>query len=161
MPLQKIQSTRLSGRTPQHRDAREKGQAILEMAFALPILLILVLGIFDFGMALRSYVTITNATREGARLSIVACESSTDVTTVKARVVAYSSGLLSATNVSVDADDATTGNQDCSSTLPSGGHGVTVSATYTYNMITPLGNLVTALAGPITLSSSTTMRAEN
>lgn len=46
---------------------RERGQALVELAMLLPILLIILLGIIDFGRVFYAYVTITNAAREGAR----------------------------------------------------------------------------------------------
>ena len=46
---------------------REKGQSMVELAILLPILLIILLGIIDFGRVFFAYVTITNAAREGAR----------------------------------------------------------------------------------------------
>ena len=140
---------------------RERGQSLVELALILPVFLILTLAVVDFGMALRAYVTVTNAAREGARYAVVDCDSSSDITSIKSKVVDSSSGLLTAADVSLDADSSSSGNQDCTSTLPAAGGSIKVSATYTYNLITPLGNLVTSLSGPITLSTSTTMRAEN
>ncbi|MDS0525888.1 pilus assembly protein [Clostridium sp. SHJSY1] len=49
----------------------QNGQALVEFAIILPILLILVMGILQFGMMLNSYLAIENATREGARAGIV------------------------------------------------------------------------------------------
>lgn len=46
---------------------RGKGQSLVELAIILPILLIILLGIIDFGRVFYAYVTITNASREGAR----------------------------------------------------------------------------------------------
>jgi hypothetical protein len=46
---------------------RQKGQSLVEMAFALPVLLILVTGIVELGYALNAYVQTVNAAREGAR----------------------------------------------------------------------------------------------
>lgn len=46
---------------------RERGQALVELAIMLPILLIILLGVIDFGRVFYAYVTITNAAREGAR----------------------------------------------------------------------------------------------
>jgi len=45
----------------------ERGQSLVEMALVLPLLLLLVLGIIDFGRAFNNYIIITNAAREGAR----------------------------------------------------------------------------------------------
>ncbi len=46
----------------------EGGAAIVEMAMLLPILLMLVLGVFELGAAFKSYLTTSNAVREGTRL---------------------------------------------------------------------------------------------
>ncbi len=49
----------------------ERGQALVELALVIPILLVLVLGIFDFGRAWNLHQTITDAAREGARKAVV------------------------------------------------------------------------------------------
>lgn len=46
----------------------EKGQALVELALALPVLVVLLLGILEFGMLLSVYLTVEHAAREGARL---------------------------------------------------------------------------------------------
>jgi Flp pilus assembly protein TadG len=46
---------------------REEGQSILEAAIILPILLLLVAAVVDFGRVFDAYIVITNAVREGAR----------------------------------------------------------------------------------------------
>ncbi|RII27808.1 MAG: hypothetical protein CXR31_06160 [Geobacter sp.] len=48
-----------------------KGQTIVETAIILPILLILVLGIFEFGRAMYVKNTLNNAARAGARAAVV------------------------------------------------------------------------------------------
>lgn len=49
----------------------DRGAAIIEFAIVLPVLVILVLGIIEFGWVLNGYITITGAAREGARAAIV------------------------------------------------------------------------------------------
>jgi len=49
----------------------EKGASAVEFALILPILIILVFGIFEFGIAFNNYITITHAAREGARIAAV------------------------------------------------------------------------------------------
>jgi len=44
-----------------------EGVALVEFALVIPILLILLVGILDTGRAVNAYVTISNASREGAR----------------------------------------------------------------------------------------------
>jgi hypothetical protein len=48
----------------------EQGQATIEFALVVPVLLLLLVGISDLGRALNAYVTVTNASREGARFAI-------------------------------------------------------------------------------------------
>ncbi len=47
----------------------ERGQGLLEMAVVLPVLLILLLGVVEIGYALRDYLVVVNADREGCRLA--------------------------------------------------------------------------------------------
>jgi Flp pilus assembly protein TadG len=53
------------------RSASEQGQAIIELALTLPLLLLVVLGVFDFGLMFQRYEVVTNAAREGARLGVL------------------------------------------------------------------------------------------
>lgn len=50
---------------------KQHGQALVETALILPILLLIVIGLFDVGRAVFAYNTATNAAREAARLAIV------------------------------------------------------------------------------------------
>ncbi len=48
-----------------------KGVALVEMAIVLPLLIIIVFGIIEFGFIIYDKAMITNASREGARVGIV------------------------------------------------------------------------------------------
>ncbi len=141
-----------------------RGQSLVEFAFLLPVMLIIIFGIIDFGMGLRSYIALTNATREGARFAAVGnpagsyptnCDGLSN-TTVTGRVCVSIQGLQLAdvTDVSVE--------------YPNGeapGESVIVSADYTYNYITPLGDFIAFFSGgtvteTLSLSTSTDMRLE-
>jgi Flp pilus assembly protein TadG len=52
------------------RGRAEKGAQLLELAFALPVLFLLLLGIWDFGAAFVKKEKLTNAAREAARITI-------------------------------------------------------------------------------------------
>jgi Flp pilus assembly protein TadG len=54
------------GERPPGRD-RARGQSLVEFSLVLVPLLLLILGIVQFGLVFHSYVTVTNAAREGAR----------------------------------------------------------------------------------------------
>jgi len=49
----------------------EKGASAVEFAIILPILVMLVFGIIQFGLVFNKYIAITHAAREGARLAAV------------------------------------------------------------------------------------------
>jgi len=74
------------------RRTRNQGAELVEMAFALPILLTLMMGIFWAARAYNIYESITRAAREGARVATVrscaACGNATQsVTTVENAVL--------------------------------------------------------------------------
>ena len=56
-------------RRPARRAPRDRGAAAVEFALLLPLLMLLVFGIVDFGRALNAQITLTQAAREGARMA--------------------------------------------------------------------------------------------
>jgi Flp pilus assembly protein TadG len=60
-----------------------RGQAVLELALVLPLLLLVVFGITEFGRAWMTMNILTSAAREGCRLAVV---TGPDVSAVNARV---------------------------------------------------------------------------
>lgn len=140
-----------------------RGQSLVEFAMVMPLLVILIFGIIDFGMGLRSYISLSNATREGARFAAVGNEAGAypadcggSAPTVVGRVCTTMEGL------SLDNLDSV------SVAYPDGaspGNSVVVSADYTYQYITPLGDLLDFFSAGsfpdvIDLSTSTDMRLE-
>jgi len=57
----------MEGRRMIGKIKNQKGQAMVEMALILPILLLLFMGIFEFGRVMNAYLVVNNAAREGAR----------------------------------------------------------------------------------------------
>jgi len=53
------------------RSVRDHGQAIVETALVLPILVLLLIGIFDLGRAVWLSNTLATAVREGSRYGVV------------------------------------------------------------------------------------------
>lgn len=49
----------------------QRGAAAVEMALIMPILVMLLFGIFQFGIAFNNWIALTHAAREGARLASV------------------------------------------------------------------------------------------
>ena len=59
----------IARRGPLLHHQRERGAALLEFAFAMPMLLILLAGIYDFGSVYTLKDKMANAAREGARIA--------------------------------------------------------------------------------------------
>lgn len=123
----------------------ENGQALVEFAIILPILLILIMGIVQFGLVLNAYITIENASREGARRGIIGI---TD---------AEIKNLIIATSPSLEEKNITleiTPNEGSRKS----GDTIKVKIEYNYNLSVPIiSNLFNKT---ITLKSQTSMRIE-
>jgi Flp pilus assembly protein TadG len=102
----------------------DDGQALVEMAMVLPILIAVVLGIAQFGVAYNNYVTLTDATRAGARKAAVSRfvgdAGASAVATVKSSATNLTASKLS---VSVTSTNWTVPGSD-----------VTVTASYPYSI---------------------------
>jgi Flp pilus assembly protein TadG len=55
--------------TPLRLSRGERGAALVEFALVLPLLLVVIAGVVDFGFLFQRYEVVTNAAREGARLA--------------------------------------------------------------------------------------------
>lgn len=53
------------------RRCDERGAALVELAIVLPVFLVLVFGMIDFGIAFSDYQNVRSGTREAARLGVV------------------------------------------------------------------------------------------
>jgi Flp pilus assembly protein TadG len=124
---------------------REDGQAAAEFALVLPILLVLVFGIVQFGIAFNNYLTITDATRAGAR---------------KAAVSRFSGDLgagaaLAVRAAAVDLDQTKLGVAVSSTNWAIPGSTVTVTASYPYSL-----NILGWVVKSGSLTSTTVERLE-
>ena len=57
----------------------ERGAELIEFALVFPMLLLVMLGIIDFGFLFQRYLVVTNAAREGARIAVLAGYNTQDV----------------------------------------------------------------------------------
>ena len=57
----------------------ERGTELIEFAVVLPLLLLILMGIIDFGLLLQRYQVVTNAAREGARVAVLPGYTEPDV----------------------------------------------------------------------------------
>lgn len=127
----------------------DRGATAVEFALLLPLLLLIVMGIIDFGRMLNAQQTLTQAAREGARLVALAQPN------VASRTQAAATGL-SPVGVSIE------------SACPVGaGPGINgaVQTSFTFQFTPGLGYLVgffggTGLSGQTTLSARGVMPCE-
>jgi Flp pilus assembly protein TadG len=138
---------------------------LVEFVFLLPVLMLLVFAIFEFGNMFRVQVELQNAVREGSHFMAINDSTDTNLTSdVQAKVQARAADLSS---ISVTSCYPTTGSGSCSSTSPCSSSvivapplEVQVSATYAYTPITPFGYFLQKFGGSlgssISLSASST-----
>ena len=141
--------TQVTVKTGKNRRDGEKGQNLVEFAMVVPIFLILVFSIVDFGMGFHAWITVTNAAREGARVGAVGA----DTATIESRVI-DTAGSLTGADLEVTVVNA----------QGAPGEAVSVDVQYDYELITPLSNLLGIFGGglgsPITFHSESEMRIE-
>ncbi|MFZ0493114.1 MAG: TadE/TadG family type IV pilus assembly protein [Acidimicrobiia bacterium] len=95
---------------------REGGAVLIEAAVVMPILIMLVLGIWSVGRAYNIYLTMDHAAREAARFGAVNADDASWKTEVRNKAIneASPSITLNATNVCVALVDGLAGNPgDC------------------------------------------------
>jgi Flp pilus assembly protein TadG len=135
------------------RRRAEEGQAMVEFALVIPVLLLLVLGIIQFGILFNNYVTLTDAVRAGARQAAVSRTLPDPVAATTDRVNRSAAGLKTSdlvTTVTPFDPNGPPGNSNWAQ-----GGDVTVKATYPYAI-----NLFGFVVMSGNLKSETTERVE-
>lgn len=125
----------------------KSGQSMLEFALVLPILILLLMGIMDFGRLFASYVELQNAARDGARYAALQKQiSQSDLETrVKSNLVILNK----------DQSGFTIKLTYSNSTKP---ELVDVTLDYPMKMMTPIiGDII---GSPVNLHSKMDMRVE-
>jgi len=126
------------------RIENERGQTMVEFAIVVPLLLVIVFGIFQFGVLYNDYVALTDATRVGARKAAVSRHEANPEAEAEAALRDAAVGLTQDDlEVVVDA------------TAWEHGEDVTVSASYPYEV-----NLLGLVVASGELESETTERVE-
>lgn len=82
------------------RGLDEEGQAMVEMALVLPVLLLVVTGILTFGLAFNNYVLLTEATSVGARTLAISRGETTDPCATASSAIYAAAPLLVPANFS-------------------------------------------------------------
>ena len=122
-----------------------RGQAMVEFTLILPLLLLLILGIYQFGQTYADYIQVTNAARDGGRKALV---SRSDASGVADAVTAAKNATwwLDKSQIVVSVSPGQPWAQ---------GQTVTVTVTYPYSI-----NLLGLVVASGNLKSTTTVRME-
>lgn len=124
---------------------REEGQAMVEMALVLPILLLLLLGIVEFGRVFNAFISVAHVSREAARAAALG-SSDPEIT---ALALDRAEGLEK---------DRLVIQVTPEPSQRARGTGVEVEVDYSVPLIAPL--LANLLPNPFPVSAQTTMRVE-
>jgi hypothetical protein len=123
----------------------QRGQAMVEMALILPILLLLILGMIEFGRIYASDLMINNAAREGARAASLGAPDEDIIIIIKDRCT-----FLDPTQLVIDVTP-----------LPLeriSGNPVNIDVEYPVAINTPIISAITG--NPVQISARVTMRVE-
>jgi len=128
---------------------------VIEMALVTPLLLMLMLGIVEFGFLFQRYVVLTNAAAEGARVATLPGYQPTDGED-RAEAYALNGGVNGVVNVT-----AVQVTVPGSSGNPWPAMQVTATHVYNYQFIPPIMALVGGSSfTSVTLTARSTMRMQ-
>lgn len=120
----------------------QKGQAVAEFALVLPIMLLILFSIVEFGRAVMTWNVVTGAAREGARVGATSSSG-------------FSEAHQAASNV---LNAAGINNFSISVSGPDGNNNVNCNVRATHTVLT--GSLIPGFNGQITISHNAVMRWE-
>lgn len=136
-----------------HRANRsERGAAAVEMALVLPVLILLIGGIVDFGRAYYTQIILTNAAREGARGAIVLADPVARAEAAgKNDIPGWQTPVVA--NRMAPTDPWSVNSAGCTGITTPDAVRVTTSATFNYTFL----GFLPGLSGTKTLSSNAVM----
>ncbi|ADL11781.1 TadE/TadG family type IV pilus assembly protein [Acetohalobium arabaticum] len=125
---------------------RRRGQALVELALVLPVLLLILFGIVEFGRIFHAYLVIANAARVGAREGAI----TNDDTDIKdaVRTAADHSLDLNRLSIAISPDPANRNKGDS----------LTVEVDYDVEVFAPI--IAQLVPDPFPINSTMVMRIE-
>jgi Flp pilus assembly protein TadG len=145
------------------RKSEQEGQAMVETALMILVVLLLLMGIIEFGFLFYAYVRVSNAAREGARagsLWLMHQYNPTLCEQVQQSVWSEFPAVEDAGTVAITLPD---GDVDCSDspTLEAGGP-ITVTVSYDYDLplISDLPIIKDIISSPYPVSRTVVMRVQ-
>ena len=133
------------------RDKKEDGQSTVEFAMILPVFLLILCGIIDFGWLFYNQLSLNNACREGARYAVVNTSDGSDMQAIITHIENSSKNVFDKDGVDINIAYSIPGD-------PTAGD-VTVTLQAEINFFTPV--LSSVLGKTKTLNSTVTMKVES
>jgi Flp pilus assembly protein TadG len=133
----------------------ERGAALVEAAVTIPLLLLIAVGIFEFGRAYQTWQVLTNAAREGARYAVTPGSTADNATAIAQQYM--QSGAL---------DNYATAVVTVNPNVPlavGGGTEIKIDYPFEFMLLQPVAQLVVSgsqTGAPITMSVKAIMRNE-
>lgn len=122
---------------------RQRGDGLIEFALTLPVLMLIIVAVFDMGRAVYSQTVLTNAAREGARYGTIAPDDA-------AGIEAEAKSLI----IGVNKDAVTVKSEQ------PGPDTIRVTVTYTFTAATPMIGQYLGQNGTIAFKGVSTMTIE-
>jgi Flp pilus assembly protein TadG len=129
----------------------ERGQSVVEMAIVLPVLLLLLCGIIDFGWISYSRISLSYCSREGARYGVVHAEAADAQTQITNKVIQSAPDFLK--------DKITVTVTFSNPSSPRLGD-ITVTVNATVTALTPVAGTIFGTGTGIPLTSLCVMKVE-
>lgn len=131
------------------RSLREAGQTLVEFALILPIMLLLIFALVDFGRGFYTWLILTNGAREGARVGATQQDYNAIVTRIQEATGTLDQDRLTITLTNVQGPR---------------GEPIEVDLEYDFEFVTPIGGILNIVSGgnldAPTITAHASMRLE-
>ncbi|UTR11518.1 pilus assembly protein [Evansella sp. LMS18] len=127
---------------------KQKGQSLVEFALVLPVLILLLCGIADFGRGFHIYLTLDHAGREAARAASVQKENTDIRHAAISNAGTLTNPALSPSHIQISPD---------TKSARTTGSDVTITIRYPFSFVTPAMN---SMFSGFQIQNTTVMRIE-
>ena len=132
------------------RNKSERGQSLVELAISIVVLMWLLAGAVEFGIAFFQYIQLRDAVQEGALYGSL---NPTDTAGIEARARGASTSPIDLADTSKVTITVTASGLKCAN----GTDGVTVTASYNHIIFMPFARLFMSSPRPINASATDTI----
>jgi len=138
----------------------ERGQSLVEVAVSLPVILLLLMGTLDFGMAIFSYIILRDAAQEGALYASFDPNNEVEIERRARSIAPEASGSSSYSPIDLtDSENVEVAvkiiGDDCQGLTGKGSNSVQVTVSFDYPLFMPFaGQAIGATLIPLSASAT-------